>query len=196
MAQLNEEQGYFIVRLHAEMLSYGQIQHEVREAYSLHCTKQQIAYYDPGNSTGGGPSEELCKYYEGRRAEILESIESIPIASPFYQLRQLQFLVERHAASDDPKAANAVRGCIKLAADLRGQLRKKVDLDITSGGLLITSGYHDDELAVAAYRDVLGSLPSPSPANLLAPGDGEVSPEPEPERVGQVVEVDSDTASD
>lgn len=123
----------FIMRCLAEFMTHGETLEAFFDKFGKEIPRWKIRFYDPQCQSDGGVGKKLLDYYRERRKIAQDDIELIPIANPRAQLIKLQRIVDRHAerAATNTASAKIVLDAIKLVADLRGQLKQKVEHDVT-----------------------------------------------------------------
>jgi hypothetical protein len=86
---LKKEQKIFVVQRLACFETVGQVQKDLREAFGIEVSHQQISNYDPKTINGQEMGADLKKTFEAARKSFLEDTASIPIANKAVRLRWL-----------------------------------------------------------------------------------------------------------
>jgi len=89
MAKLTDKQKLFIVKGLACYDTPTQVAAAVKEEFGIDVPRTQVAKYDPTKEAGCDLSTKLCAIFEATRAEFLEQVKDIPIASQAFRLRAL-----------------------------------------------------------------------------------------------------------
>lgn len=151
MAALSSDVKLFIVQQLACFDAPSQVQEQVKQAFRLQVSLQQLSAYDPDTVAGKRMSEKLKDVFRETREGFKKNAGEIAIANQTYRLRVLNRLLVRAESSGN--AAMAAQLLEQAAKEAGGSFTNRRELTGAKGGP-IQSTAQSTTMTPEEFRDI------------------------------------------